>query len=328
MTTGSVCTLLPGAFGIGVQAFLGCVSFASLLIKYFVFERGATRKSSTFLCDVGKQVIGAMWLHCANVIMAITLDRSFTQGTTSLLTYSLDVCDWYFMSIVLDTTMGVMISVLLLQCSQHYFQYVAGRYTSVQSESGNVARAHGKTQRECYGTRNVVPDAARAFLSQLLIWILVITCMKGATTLLLYGVHSWLAMLAHLVLSSLNTRPNYKLLVVMVAVPVTMNSFQYCVVDHFLKDSCDFTEGEAYVEKVGGTLKPRQMISVPRISAETMYPELSISPPGSCTLPWSGRLQKYYYSDETSTHDDSNTYSDSSDIEYDSCSLLKRTRFT
>eukprot|EP00920_Eleutheroschizon_duboscqi_P013877 GHVT01032482.1.p1 GENE.GHVT01032482.1~~GHVT01032482.1.p1 ORF type:complete len:233 (+),score=26.60 GHVT01032482.1:542-1240(+) len=99
------CQLLGefGGFGWWIQGALGLLSFSSLLIKRF---RERPRRSwKVFILDSSKQATGAFTIHMLNLIFAALLSW---HGTS-------DPCNWYWINIVLDTTLGVLVVFVLLQ---------------------------------------------------------------------------------------------------------------------------------------------------------------------------------------------------------------------
>eukprot|EP01016_Furgasonia_blochmanni_P021228 TRINITY_DN2351_c0_g1_i2.p2 TRINITY_DN2351_c0_g1~~TRINITY_DN2351_c0_g1_i2.p2 ORF type:complete len:167 (+),score=22.78 TRINITY_DN2351_c0_g1_i2:112-612(+) len=98
------------------------------------------------------------------------------------------------------------------------------------------------------------------WFTQLLLWNFFVFLSK----ILLLGVQAMFAALlvemsAHL-WSSLDNMPNFKLLIVMVIVPVIMNSFQFWIQDNFLKkqefDKEDVRLMPHYYEEVEMTITP------------------------------------------------------------------------
>jgi len=58
-----------------------------------------------FCLDSSKQIAGAGWIHVANMFCAMILGKVAKRG---------DQCEWYWIEIMLDTTLGVAVEYYLL----------------------------------------------------------------------------------------------------------------------------------------------------------------------------------------------------------------------
>merc|ERR1719162_88033 len=97
------CRVLAGDVAILMQVLLFVCSVAALIFKYR--RESGDRTPSEFLMDSTKQLIGAGWIHVLNLSFAKGLEAHF-QGT--------DECQWYWVNIMLDCTLGVAVEYLLL----------------------------------------------------------------------------------------------------------------------------------------------------------------------------------------------------------------------
>lgn len=213
---------LVGTFSLLTQAVLGVLCILSLIVKRF-YEYPLRRTWQVWFFDVSKQVIGAMGVHVFNVLLSIlkTLpdvvpnDSDCGEDCT-------DPCAWYFLSIVLDCTIGVYVLYLLLslvsKVCKNYFHFT-------QIDSGE------------YGPNPHKPSG-KAFCKQLAIYFGSLMLTK----LVLYGVVEcfetellWITV--HILLAWLDEYPNeFEIFVVMFVVPIFMNCLQLILIDNFIQN--------------------------------------------------------------------------------------------
>merc|ERR1719221_2259642 len=98
------CAVLPGLFGVLVQGLLFGFSVAVLGLKFWRDSSGRTARQ--FALDSSKQIAGAGWTHCLNLLCAWVLGRLTAEG---------DQCAVYWIEIMVDTTIGVAVEFYLLQ---------------------------------------------------------------------------------------------------------------------------------------------------------------------------------------------------------------------
>jgi len=99
------CGLMPPGLGPVVQCILGCVCVSVLAYKCHIDKSG--RGTVRFVFDSSKNFAGALWMHVANLIVAGILGRQASSGG--------DACQWYFIEIVVDTTLGVYVEYRLIK---------------------------------------------------------------------------------------------------------------------------------------------------------------------------------------------------------------------
>lgn len=209
------CQLLPGLLGVAVQGllFLGvCVA----LVWKKAFD-DPPRSWTVFLADSSKQAVGSGWLHVLNMISAWGLDAHVEAG---------DACDWYFVNIVVDCTVGVAIEFALMQMWARAIPWLGRPELALALESGNYYEPVGYGEETRFQFRR--------YAMQLSLWVLIVTQMKVFVVLLLLISHEKLLLATRFLLGSI---PNggQKLLVVMVGVPFAMNTLQVCLVDLLIK---------------------------------------------------------------------------------------------
>lgn len=216
---------LIGTFSLITQAFLGLLCLSSLIIKRS-YEYPVRRTWPVWLFDVLKQLIGALGVHVFNVLLSIiktTPDIGSEGSDTPPPDAGMDdPCDWYFLNIVLDCTIGVYILYLVFKAMNK----VCTQYLHItQIESGQ------------YG-----PDAnnpsTRAFLKQLAVYFTSLMITK----FLLYGIvecfeTQLLWFTSHVLLIWLDVYPDeFEIFIVMFVVPIFMNCLQLILIDNFIQN--------------------------------------------------------------------------------------------
>jgi hypothetical protein len=208
------CTLLPGAFGAVVQGFLFLISVGVLLLKKKREEalcRIEARSWPTFLLDSSKQLVGAGWVHLVNMACALLLGIRF-EGNE---------CEWYWVNIMVDTTLGVFIEYLLLVVLTEAFEWATFYKGTFQT---------GEYKDE---TGRFLPSR---YMWQLAVWLLCVTFMKFAMVIMMLVFPSGFQSLAHCLLSLVPRQDvRLQLIVVMVITPCCMNAVQFWLTDNFIK---------------------------------------------------------------------------------------------
>lgn len=218
---------LVGTFSLLTQAFLGLLCLLSLIVKRF-YEHPVRRTWQVWFYDVSKQVVGSLGVHVFNLILSIlkSLPRVFVkserepcEGSNECIG---DPCDWYFLSIVLDCTIGVYILYLVLLLVSTICKDYIG---ITQIESGE------------YGPDDRHPSF-KAFAKQLALYFGSLMITK----FLLYGFvecfeNQLLWITSHIILSWLDEYPNeFEIFIVMFVVPIFMNCLQLILVDNIIQN--------------------------------------------------------------------------------------------
>mmetsp|Transcript_101677 Transcript_101677/g.323039 ORF Transcript_101677/g.323039 Transcript_101677/m.323039 type:complete len:248 (+) Transcript_101677:51-794(+) len=222
---GTDCSLLPGFFGILVQTVLFLIILLVLVVKKKLEDRqrSTRRPWSTFLLDISKQLVGNGWLHMLNLACATLL--GLEQALMS-------PCEWYWVSIVVDTTLGCYVEYVLLTHITSALVFI----------SGNAAEEFRSGSYRHPSTGEFQP---RRYAKQLAVWLLVVSLMKvsmlGLTILFKKPLHT----IASTVLRSVLGDPAAELLVVMIVTPLFMNALQCWVVDNFIRETGEAQDREA-----------------------------------------------------------------------------------
>lgn len=209
------CELL-GPVSILIQSLLGLIAISSLVVKRR-YEH-PKRPWRIWFYDVSKQVFGSLGIHLLN--LAVSLLKS-KQLLLSIMEGGSDggdeedhnQCDWYFLNLLMDTTIGVPI---LWFCLFVIYQVCESLEIS-DIESGN----YGK------------PPKFSSYLKQLTIFFLSVVMMKSILYLLLYI--PIFIMYADWILSFSDDFPNLQIVLVMLVFPTLLNCFQYYVIDSLIK---------------------------------------------------------------------------------------------
>ncbi|KAG7663767.1 uncharacterized protein J8A68_002714 [[Candida] subhashii] len=231
---------LIGTFSLITQAFLGLLCLSSLIVKRF-YEYPIRRTWQVWSFDVSKQLIGAFGVHMFNVILSVVKtapDEDDGSGATRKLFVRLvsnggnvgggdddstqDPCDWYFLSIVFDCTIGVYILYLVFKA---FNKILRKHFHITQIESGE------------YGPDPNKPSF-KAFFKQLGVYFISLMITK----VILYGIvecfeQELLWITSHVLLVWLDQYPEeIEIFMVMFVVPIVMNCLQLVLIDNFIRN--------------------------------------------------------------------------------------------
>ncbi|CAD7966627.1 unnamed protein product [Amoebophrya sp. A120] len=238
------CTILPGFFGVFVQVVLGVCCFSTLIVKWR-FEKPFPRPAVIFFRDSSKQFVGGAYMHALNMLAAYIFATKKSNG---------DECDWYWVNVVIDCTLGTFLNCIYLRITEKLFSYSSGVYEdSSYAEIGNAENtsAAGTTAME-QETKSILTRIklffkalTPAYRFQIGAWILVLTCMKLTMILIFFQFGEYLVKYASELIDGLfgptSSTNKLKLVFVMIVTPVVMNIFQFWVSDSFLKASNSFS---------------------------------------------------------------------------------------
>ncbi|OAC98069.1 hypothetical protein MUCCIDRAFT_122803, partial [Mucor lusitanicus CBS 277.49] len=204
----SGCKLLD-SFAIFVQLVLATLAFSTLIIKRQ--RESPQRPLQTWSFDVSKQIIGGGVIHTLNLVASHLFGKSLDGEPES------NPCVWYFLNILVDTTLGVLIIWGVLSA----VKFVARFYRLKGFQSG------------VYGDPPLV-NQIKVWAKQLGVYVLALVTMK-VVVVILFGLCPWLETFGEWVLGW--TMGNYRLqvLFVMLVFPLVMNIVQFWVVDTIVK---------------------------------------------------------------------------------------------
>lgn len=218
------CQLL-GPVSILIQLLMGIAAIAALLAKRN--HEHPRRKMIVWIYDVGKQVSGAFGIHVLNLGLSILQRRG--PGALRILPGDDDSsdseCDWYFVNLLLDTTLGIPI----LWGSLVLIEAVLSRFNVSNVESGNY---FPKNDEETVTEKKPMFSA---FLKQLVVFIGALALMKLCIFLILKYFENGAYWFANLILGWSDNWPNFQVFLIMFVFPVLLNCFQYFCVDNIIK---------------------------------------------------------------------------------------------
>eukprot|EP00742_Colponemidia_sp_Colp-10_P003060 GILJ01003263.1.p1 GENE.GILJ01003263.1~~GILJ01003263.1.p1 ORF type:complete len:315 (-),score=34.18 GILJ01003263.1:262-1107(-) len=195
-----------GFFGISIQIALGLMSFSALIVKRY--RESPRRTWLVFGLDSSKQAIGAGMAHGLNLIFAEVLGAEKSNP-----------CEWYFLHVMIDGTLGILFNLGFLKLLEKLSEYLSSRYGYVTLHTGD------------YGD----PPSYVKWGKQLLMWLLVVVLTKGVLVGLAIPLAVYLEYFAELSLMPFKHIPKFKLVFVMIIIPVVMNCIQFWVTDSILK---------------------------------------------------------------------------------------------
>ncbi|KAN0140526.1 vacuolar membrane domain containing protein [Lactarius tabidus] len=196
------CQLL-GPTALVVQALMGVLVISSLLLKRQ--REKPKRPWRIWLFDVSKQIVGQMFVHGVNVVVS-------DVGSTRT---SRNACVYYFLNILLDTTLGVYAIYITL-----FFLtwYLTEKLKLKGLRSGQ------------YGT----PPSHNYWVRQLAIYVVSLTSMKMLVVALVSFWHV-LSDIAAWLLSWLGNGDTVQVIFTMGLFPIFMNIIQFWVIDSIIK---------------------------------------------------------------------------------------------
>lgn len=233
------CQLL-GPISIVIQLFMGIAAITILLLKRN--HEHPRRKFIVWLYDVGKQVIGAVGIHFVNLGVSV-LKR---KGKEAMREAEDDdsQCDWYFLNLLLDTTIGVPILWGVFTLLENILLYLkvknieSGNYFS-NVEEDETANGDTNALANTENTENTENTVKRpkysAFLKQLAVFTTALALMKMCTYFILDEFENVSYWLANIILGWSDAFPNLQIFLVMFVFPVLLNCFQYFCVDNIIK---------------------------------------------------------------------------------------------
>jgi len=138
-----------------------------------------------------------------------------------------DPCNWYWINLTLDDTVGVLVLFALLRLLQCTYR----------------VRCVNRPELARSGEYGDPPDS-KIFARQLLDWQGLVVLQKIILAIFVVNFTSELTAVADTLLGWLDAHPKAKLVVVMVITPLTMNVFALWTADHFLQGDPEKSRSE------------------------------------------------------------------------------------
>lgn len=209
------CLVLPGIGGVAVQCLLLACCVGVFVVKRKKEEKRLgpdARSKEEFTLDASKQFASAGWLHCMNLGFASSLNTWMAGG---------DECGWYWINIMVDTTLGTAVAYFLLQIANAFLKKKLTPTAAEEFRSGE------------YKVDGII--SMRRYMKQLCLWLVVVSFMKISMVLFMFLFSGPLLGIAGFVLAPFLSQPWLKLLVVMIVFPLVMDGFQIWMIDNFIK---------------------------------------------------------------------------------------------
>ena len=204
---GGRCELLSGAFAVSLQAFIALVALGTLVFKRNI-ER-PQRAWDVWALDVGKQFVGGVFVHFANIGLSVLLESDTTNSNQ---------CVWYFWNYFLDCTVGVLI----------VYTIHAGICTICVRlwPRGSSFKRIG-----FYGN----PPKLAVWWQQLKPWLVALVVNKFIVGAFLLGLQEQMIDLGNAIFAPFKMHPRVELVVVMLLCPWLLQTVQYWLFDCLLK---------------------------------------------------------------------------------------------
>jgi len=192
-----------------VQAMLALFALASLWIKRL--QEKPQRKFLTWFLDVSKQAFGAFYAHVLNMIISAVIAGNVRGGHTLD-----DECAWYAINYVIDTTLGLVITIVFLDRLErlaNHFNWVALKNSGVY-----VGR-----------------EGIFHWMWQMLAWIVILSLVKVIICIFMWIFSAPLAYVGAILFAPLQDNIRFELLFVMIFFPGVLNIVYFWITDSYLK---------------------------------------------------------------------------------------------
>lgn len=204
------------AFTAFVQFLLAIIALGSLYLKRH--NEKPRRKFKTWCLDVSKQGLGAIYAHISNMGIAAVIS-SYARGEYELE----DQCAWYAISFLVDTTLGLFFSLVLLG----WLNVEANKRNWTSLMNGGVYEG---------------PDGMMHWGNQVLAWIIILTLVRFVVAFFIWVFSPILARAGDFLFTPLQQNIRFELLFVMIVFPGILNFFYFWVADHYLKAGAEHTD--------------------------------------------------------------------------------------
>jgi len=199
------------------------------------------------MMDSFKNCSGAASLHFTNILFARFLAPVLKGG---------DECHWYFIEIMIDTTLGVYIEFYILmriidglnrggctETSSDLSEHAVAR-DSV-SPSGEQASDPESRSGIISGEQSSAGSCAEInwikYVKQVSMWLFIVTIMKAVMVFIMIFEAPQLLAIAGFVLKPVDEHPKIELVLVMILTPAVMNSLQFWLQDNIFVDAARAT---------------------------------------------------------------------------------------
>lgn len=202
-----------GGFGFLIQAILGAAAFSILIVKRYIEK--PRRPWKIWFYDVAKQIISSLVLHLFNLIISAILSSDEKDA---------DACVWYFVTVVLDCTLGAFLSYIFMWLMDG----IANSSDWTILKTGLYYDEYMEGNKKCYKLD------WKKYGSQLGVWLAITLIVKIILLIMLKICKLFLVNLGTFFLSPFSNA-KIRLVMVMIIFPVILNALYFWVVDNILK---------------------------------------------------------------------------------------------
>ena len=202
-----------GGFGFFIQAVLGAAAFSILIVKRYIEK--PRRPWKIWFYDVAKQIISSVVLHLFNLIISAILSSDEKDA---------DACVWYFVTVVLDCTLGAFLSYIFMWLMDG----IANSSDWTILKTGLYYDEYMEGNKKCYKLD------WKKYGSQLGVWLVITLIVKIILLIMLKICKLFLVNLGTFFLSPFSNA-KVRLVMVMIIFPVILNALYFWVVDNILK---------------------------------------------------------------------------------------------
>lgn len=192
-----------------VQALLAAFALASLWIKRL--QERPQRKFLTWFLDVSKQAFGACYAHVLNMIISAIIAGNVRGGQTLE-----DECAWYAINYVIDTTLGLVITIVFLD----WLEKLANHFDWVALKNSGVY---------------VGREGIKHWVCQMFAWVTILTLVKVIICIFMWLFSAPLAYVGAILFAPLQSNIRFELLFVMIFFPGVLNIVYFWITDSYLK---------------------------------------------------------------------------------------------
>ena len=202
-----------GGFGFFIQAVLGAAAFSILIVKRYIEK--PRRPWKIWFYDVAKQIISSLVLHLFNLIISAILSSDEKDA---------DACVWYFVTVVLDCTLGAFLS--------YIFMWLMDGIAN--SSDWTILKTGLYYDEYMEGNKKFYKLDWKKYGSQLGVWLVITLIVKIILLIMLKICKLFLVNLGTFFLSPFSNA-KVRLVMVMIIFPVILNALYFWVVDNILK---------------------------------------------------------------------------------------------
>ena len=217
-----VCHLLGSGFNYAIQILLGLFAFGILSLKYW--KESPRRLLHVWVKDVSKQIIGMLWAHTLNILLAILLQEDQDQ------------CLSYFVNFLVDNSLGILLNILLLYTTKwigqkyHIATLQTGHYEDIDNKELVNSIIKKTNKFKCIGRSSIM------WIKQLCIWIFIVSIVKIFLFFcFVIPLKNNLLSFGSTILYGITRNDQCELVIVMIITPLIFNTLQFLIQDHCLK---------------------------------------------------------------------------------------------